>query len=328
MSLPQSRCVIVTGGTANLGYYTALNIAKARPDYQVIIASRSDKDKAAERINRQLGQKNTVFVPLDLADEGSISAFAARWDSNPQSFPPIQAFVMNAGLQFTGGLVTTPDRLEMTFAISHAGHALLFHLLCSHMAVGSRIVVTTSGLHDPKQPAMSGMPPPAFKPAEAAARPPTSETDVPGRQRYATVKLVNLLWMYALVRQLAQREPERRITVNGFDPGLMPGTKLARDAPKFERFMWNNVLPRLIPLLRVAVMPNVHSPKESGANQAQLAVGSQFEGVTGKYYMELTETEFSAESYDEQKQDDIWNWTVNYFAKGDEAKKARFEALK
>lgn len=34
------------------------------------------------------------------------------------------------------------------------------------------------------------------------------------------------------------------------DPGPVPGTGLARKAVWFERFLWANILPRIIPLLR------------------------------------------------------------------------------
>ncbi|KAI0121377.1 hypothetical protein BJ170DRAFT_143611 [Xylariales sp. AK1849] len=195
------RSVIVTGGTVNLGYYAALGIARAHPDYLVVLSSRSDKDGAAKTINTTLKQDNTIFVPLDLLSLTNVRAYAKDWSSS--DYPPIQALVLNAGLQFPGGLVKSGDGLESTFAINHVGHALLFHLLCPHLADEARVVVTSSGTHDPAL--KSGLPDAVYTTAEELAHPSSATIGNPGRQRYATSKLCNVLWTYSLHRHLKER---------------------------------------------------------------------------------------------------------------------------
>ncbi|TGO24321.1 hypothetical protein BPAE_0106g00260 [Botrytis paeoniae] len=111
------------------------------------------------------------------------------------------------------------------------------------------------------------------------------------------------------------------------DPGLMPGTGLAREANMLEHWLWNFVLPHLIWLLRLVATPNTHTPAESGAALARLATAADVEGTTGKYFEGLNEIKSSKDSYDASKQEDLWNWTVSYLAK-DEREKARFESLK
>jgi NAD(P)-dependent dehydrogenase (short-subunit alcohol dehydrogenase family) len=317
-----NRSVVVTGGTTGLGYHAALNVAREHPDYLVVISSRADRDHAAEAINKTLGQDNTVFIPLDLADLNNVRTFVKNWAS--KGFPPIQALVLNAGLQFPGAIQKTSEGLESTFAVNHIGHALLFHLLCPYLAPNARVVVTSSGTHDPAQ--KSGLPDAVYNTAEELAHPPPSTAKNPGRQRYASSKLANVLWTYALHRRLRQRE--RAIAVNAFDPGLMPGTGLAREASRLERFLWIKVLPRIMPLLRLLISPNIHNPEESGAALARLATGADVDGVSGKYFEGLKEIKSSKDSYDERKQDDLWEWTVKYLAKGDEAELTRFEELK
>lgn len=98
--MPHSRSVIITGGTAGLGFFAPRDIAKAHADYLVVLASRTDGDGAADKINADLGQRNTVYVPLDLSDNASVRTFAENWASN--KYPPIQALLLNAGLQFPG----------------------------------------------------------------------------------------------------------------------------------------------------------------------------------------------------------------------------------
>ncbi|KAI1123100.1 hypothetical protein F5Y10DRAFT_252508 [Nemania abortiva] len=326
--MPYKHCVVVTGGTANLGYYTSLNLAKDHPDQLIIIASRSDSNNAAETINKTLKQDNAIYLPLDLSDTGNVRAFAKRWESgSKQPLPPIEALVLNAGLQFPGALSTTAEGVEKTFAIAHVGHALLFHLLCPYLVTGARVVVTSSGTHDPEQ--KSGLPDANYTTAEELAHPPPSMIDVPGRLRYSTAKLCNVLWAYALVRKLSERAPERQISVNVIDPGIMPGTGLAREGTWIERFLWNTVFPRIIGLIRRFVASNTHTPAESGWSQAQLALGAR---GTGKYYEPsesgVKERKSSKASYEEDKQENLWRWTIDFLSNGDETEKARFESFK
>lgn len=319
-----TRSVLVTGGTTNIGFQAALSIARAHPEYLVIIASRTDGDGAAQRINKTLKQENTVYLRLDLSGTDNVRSFATNWPT--QDFPPLQALVLNAGLQFPGALQTSPQGIEKTFAISHVGHALLFHLLVPHLAAGARIVVTSSGTHDPAQ--KSGLPDAVYNSAEDLAHPPPATRNNPGRQRYSTAKLCNVLWTYALHRRLSQTAPDRGLTITAMDPGLVPGTGLAREAVWFERFLWSRVLTHVIPLLRMVLSKNVHTPAESGAALARLAVGSEVEGVSGRYFEGLEEIKSSRDSYDEGKQDDLWEWTVNYLSQGRADEKARFQEFR
>ncbi|KAI1409898.1 NAD(P)-binding protein [Hypoxylon sp. FL1857] len=321
--MAHTRSVIITGGTVGLGYYVALEIAKAHPDYLIVVSSRTDREHAAETINKTLGQSNTIFIPLDLSNLQKVRTYAEDWAS--KDYPPIQILALNAGLQFPGSMVKTVDGLEASFAINHVGHALLFHLLCPHLATGARVVLTSSGVHDPDQ-ATGGMPKPKYISAEDLAHP-TISANNPGRQRYCESKLANMLWTYALDKRLKQRVPERGITVNAFDPGLMPGTGLAREAGALARFLWIYIFPRIIPLLRLVLSGNVHHPRESGISLARLALGIDAEGESGKYFEGRKQIKSSKDSYDEAKQDDLWQWTVNYLAKSDEERE-RFEQFK
>jgi NAD(P)-dependent dehydrogenase (short-subunit alcohol dehydrogenase family) len=162
-----THSVLVTGGTQNLGYYAALSIAKVHPEYLIMISSLSNKENAAASINTTLDQTNTIFRPLDLASLANVRKYAADWAA--AEYPPIQALVLNTGLQFLGALQMTGDGLESTFAINHVGHALLFHLLGARLADGARVVLTASGTHDPAQ--KSGLPDANYTTAEELAQP-------------------------------------------------------------------------------------------------------------------------------------------------------------
>ncbi|KAF2163561.1 hypothetical protein M409DRAFT_37243 [Zasmidium cellare ATCC 36951] len=311
--------IVVTGGQIGLGYEAARVIAKERPDSQVIISSRSSGAEAAQAINDELRQSNVKYLRLDLGSLSDIRKFA---DEIIAIGLPISVLVFNAGIQLPKGVAYTTDGLETTFGVNHVGHALLFHLLQPYLSNNARIVLTSSGTHDPAQ--KSGLPDAKYVTAELLAHPDEATMKYAGRQRYATSKLCNVLWTYALDRQ--RTKAKSNVTVTAFDPGLMPGTGLARDASAVEKFLWHRVLPRIIPLLRLILSPNIHTPQESGRNLARLAVSSEVEGVSGKYFEAGKSIDSSKDSYDESKQEDLWNWTVEFVAR-DKAEVESFKSL-
>lgn len=230
MSLQFERSVLVTGGTSGLGYECALTIARKHPKYQIILASRSDTNSSANTINRILIQRNVQFLPLDLLDLANIRSFASNWGSH--GFPPIQSLVLNAALQFPGGVEYSGNGFDKTFAVSHIGHALLLSLLRPHLADTSRIVIVSSGTHDPAK--KTGMPDAIYNSAEELAHPTPESAKMSGRQ----TKLANILYTHALDRRLklVNKKHGKEWTVTAFDPGLMPGTGLARKASALEKF--------------------------------------------------------------------------------------------
>jgi NAD(P)-dependent dehydrogenase (short-subunit alcohol dehydrogenase family) len=214
--------------------------------------------------------------------------------------------------------------VEKTFAINHVGHALLFHLLAPHLDKGARIVLTSSGTHDPAQ--KSGLPDAKYTSAEELAHPPAESAKTNGQQRYSTSKLVNILWTYALQRRLLSH-PERQLSVVAFDPGLMPGTGLAREFSPLLIFVWKNILPRVIPLLRILLFANIHTAQESGESLAWVAVNDDVAGTSGVYFEGRKEINSSIASHNEKNQEDLWEWTVKNVALNEE-ETSKFKELR
>ncbi len=88
-----------------------------------------------------------------------------------------------------------------------------------------------------------------------------------------------MLFAYELDRRLGHGA--RGVTVNAFDPGLMPGSGLARDYGSVQRLAWRLVMPVL------RILPNVNSTRRSGANLAALVDDPALDGVTGSTSREL-----------------------------------------
>ena len=148
-----------------------------------------------------------------------------------------------------------------------------------------------------------------------------------GVQRYSSSKLCNVLWTYAVDRHV--KKAGKQYKVNAFDPGLMFGTGLIREHGGIAQFLWYHILPRLTWLLKFMTGPNTHTPKQSGFALARLAIGEDqgVKGVSGKYFEGLKDRNSSEASYDERKQEDLWEWTLKFLAQGDEGQKKKWENL-
>ena len=170
------------------------------------------------------------------------------------------------------------------------------------------------------------MPDAKYNNAEELAHPTLETAKNEGRQRYCSSKLANVMWMYALHRHISNSSRGKEWTVTAFDPGLMPGTGLAREFPRILQFLWHHVLPHMIWLLRLVLSPNIHTIEDSGFALARLGVGEDVKGKSGVYYEGLKEHRSSDASRQVPQQDDLWEWTVKTVAK-DEAERLSFEQV-
>ena len=307
------RTAIITGGNSGLGFGCAaslLSSKEGRP-WRVVLACRNPAgaQDAVERLEEIAGGPNRVeTMALDLASLASVREFAKTVARRleDRAMPFVDGLVCNAGVQSGTKRTFTSDGFETTFGVNHLGHFLLVNLLLPTLASNARIAVVASGTHDPAQKA--GPPAPAWNEPGALARGelgPAAAKDggfMYGQRLYTTSKLANIYFTYALSRRLPPG-----VSVNAFDPGLMPGTGLVRDAPAPLRFVAKHVLPRIIPLLRLVMYANVHTPAESGASLARLVNDPALAGVTGKYFEGTKETRSSIDSYDDARADELWN---------------------
>ena len=139
----------------------------------MIIASR-DHAKSMEAVRSIIsasGNSNVAAMDLNLGSLDSVRRFEK--DFAARALPPIGAIVCNAGIQVISGVTYNDDGYETTFAVNHLGHFLLVNLLLQHLSDQARIVVVSSGTHNPDQ--FTGMPKPDYTTNRAAsvARPQT-----------------------------------------------------------------------------------------------------------------------------------------------------------
>ncbi len=243
--------IVMTGATTGLGRVAAQRLL-ARPGSRLVTGVRRPGSAPAGAEER----------PLDLASLASVRAFA-----DSLAGERIDALVLNAGGQRIDVSARTTDGYETTFATNHLAHYLLLRRLLPQLADDARIVITSSGTHDPAE--KTGVPPPHHADAARLADPASdpqrdSSAIAAGMRAYSASKLCNLL----TVRSVADsaEAAARGWTVAAYDPGLTPGTGLVRNAPWVVRTL---VWPLL--LLLVPFAKGMNTLADAGGGLAQLA---------------------------------------------------------
>ena len=307
------EAVLVTGGNSGIGFECARQLA--RKGGHVLIASRNREASAVavQRIARESGGAAVSELGLDLGSTVSVRRLAKEIGARDV---PLRALVCNAGLQVSRGPLLSPDGLELTFAVNHLGHFLLTNLLLTRLIANApaRIVIVSSGVHDPKL--RTGMPKPAITDFETlAATGGPRRGDFDGRLAYVNSKLCNLWFAYELVRRIEAAglsSDERRLSVNVFEPGLVPGSGLARDYPSVLRFIWDWILPGVARVL-TPVVPTINPARKSGRALAQVVRDPALTRVSGKYFPSHTrwrEAPSSDASYDVDRARALWEESV------------------
>lgn len=180
------KTVIITGGNSGVGYEAAR--ALAPKGARVILAVRSaDKGEgAAAAIRRETPKAAVEVMRLDLADLGSVRAFAETFLARSE---PLPVLINNAGVMALP-YHTTADGFEVQFGTNHLGHYALTGLLLPAIlaAPGARVVTVSSSLHTRGRMDFDNL----------DAKRGYSEWGA-----YSQSKLANLLFAYELQRQFA-----------------------------------------------------------------------------------------------------------------------------
>ena len=257
------RLVVIVGASTGLGRATADRLAAA--GHPVVTAGRELS---------ALPAASRATLRVDLTALADVARFAGELAALTATHGKLATLICNAGVQTTRRRMTG-DGHEETFAVNHLAHfATIMHLAAAHaFAPGARVIVIGSGTVDPHEKLATRL---GFRgarfttPRALAAGEGDAAVDEAQRCRdaYATSKLCNLLTLDALAART------RAITALAIDPGLMPGTGLARDRGLATRIAWQTIA-RLI--------PGSSSVARASAALAWLAVDPALAGATGRY---------------------------------------------
>jgi NAD(P)-dependent dehydrogenase (short-subunit alcohol dehydrogenase family) len=297
-----ARYYLFTGATSGLGLEAAAQLAQTYPQSVIIVGAR--ETASLDSLRRVISAAQLHILTLDTSSLASVRSFANEV-TDLLGTSTLAGMALNAGVQIVSGDRYSVDGFELTFATNVLGHVALFRFLQPVLSASATIVSTASGTHDKdnklaKPYKFYG----GYFPSAAAVAAGDVSTSADksqlGRDRYATSKLCNILFTYAMARKFGQDGPR----FIAYDPGLMPGTELARDQPAALRFAWKNVLPTAAKLIDGA-----STAKRSGAMLAQLLGGRHLANGTG-LHVEFTGQEIrsSEMSYDVRLQDALMAW--------------------
>ncbi len=297
------KTFIVTGANTGLGYYCAKNIAFESKSCHVILACRDEKkgQAAVKQMINETGNSNITFLHLELSSFASVREFVTKFID--KKYPPLKGIVCNAGISGEDEVTYTKDGIETTFQVNCLSHFLLIHLLLQLLNPPARIIMVSSELHRNDGPMKSFWP--NYTNAHELAFPEKDKADQKGSGsiRYSTSKLCMVMYTHKFKDWLAENDING-VSINAFNPGLMPDTSLGGLNKKLFRKLF---LKYILPLF---VGNAISTPQKSGKLLANLINAKKFEGKSGKYFDRENEIEPSKESFDKIKIIDLWNTSI------------------
>lgn len=270
--------LLITGATSGLGLQVAQGLAAQGQHTLILPMRQSQRGVALAASLRQLGAQAVHTPELDLASLRDVARFLRGFAELESA--PLDGVLLNAGVQSAGQLTFTIDGLESTFAVNHLAHLMLIQGLLPYLAPRATVGWTASGTHDPCElmARLSGFRGARYTHAQALARGEAQAGTSPAqacRDAYATSKLCNIITAQAL----AQTWSDTCWRFFAFDPGMMPGTGLAREHSPLAQWMWRHVLP---PLARM--LPGTNPAQASAAVLTRLITHLPADTPNGAYF--------------------------------------------
>lgn len=198
---------IITGGTAGLGYCSALRAAEA--GFDVIIASRNQVQGALAKseIQKKFPHVEIKFLSLDLSDIDSIDGFSREIDQ------PWDLLINNAGAKIQKPFKTTTQGHEWHVGVNHLGHFALTAKLWP-MAAQTATVTTVTSI--------------VAKKGQANFL--SSKENFDERQAYADSKFLNLAYASELAKRLEGTSKKSTLAHPGFAKANPYGNSAVRFA--------------------------------------------------------------------------------------------------
>ena len=139
------KTVIVTGANSGIGYYTALELAKAGAEVILACRNAGKGEAAAAKVNAEAPGR-ARFMALDLADLASVQSFATAFK---EGHGTLDILINNAGVMALPRRQLTAHGFEMQFGVNFLGHFLLTALLLASLmkAPAPRVIQISSIAH-------------------------------------------------------------------------------------------------------------------------------------------------------------------------------------
>jgi NAD(P)-dependent dehydrogenase (short-subunit alcohol dehydrogenase family) len=187
MPRQDGKRAVVTGANSGIGYFTALELARAGADVIIAVRDLARGKDATSRILADVPNAKLAVEALDLASLTSVRAFADRLVTGGR---PLDLLVNNAGVMATPRRELTVDGFERQLATNHLGHFALtgLELPLLRAAPLPRVVTVSSAAALYAKLDMANL---------------QGELGYDRMKTYGQSKLVNLLFMMELHRRYA-----------------------------------------------------------------------------------------------------------------------------
>jgi NAD(P)-dependent dehydrogenase (short-subunit alcohol dehydrogenase family) len=244
------KTCLVTGGTAGIGEFTAIELARLGASV-VIIARSPDRCAASLAKINAVASAPAQAITADLSSQAEVRRAAGEFVEHHDR---LDVLLNNAGAMYSRRLESV-DGIERTLALNHLAYFLLTNLLLDRLKASapSRVVVVASEAHRMGR----GI---NFADIEG-------KKSYNGLLAYGQSKLANILFDFELARRLEGTG----VTVNALHPGFV----------KSSFTNGNGALGWLF--RRMADVAAIPVP-EGSKTSIYLASSPEVEGVTGRYF--------------------------------------------
>lgn len=272
----QDKHVAITGPTAGIGRFSALELARRGAQLTLFCRSKSKADALVEEIVAQGSSEPTVIL-MDMSDLSSVKAAAASFIALDK---PLDVLLNNAGVVNTSRKETV-DGFEETIAVNHFAPFVLTGLVLPALqrAPAARIVNVASDAHA----FVRGM---HFDDMQA-------QKSFKTFREYGRSKLANILF----TRTLAQKLEDQNITVNCLHPGAV-ATSLGTQNGGF----FSTLLPKIL-------KPFFRTPEQGAATSLYLCCSEEVAKISGQYFAKCKQIKAKPWGRDDTSALRLWEYT-------------------
>jgi NAD(P)-dependent dehydrogenase (short-subunit alcohol dehydrogenase family) len=275
------KVCMVTGTTSGIGKETARGLAKMGATVIMVVRNPETGEEVRQEIMTETGNTSIELMIADLFSMAEVRSVASDFKNTHSR---LDVLINNAGGIFPKREMTV-DGFERTFALNYLAPFLLTHELLDilKMSAPSRIINVSSAAHTRGKIDFGNL---------------QSEKKYGQLGPYGNVKLMNIMFSYALARRLEGTN----VTVNVLHPGIVRTRFGLNDASRARKLMFKIVGPLSI------------SPEKGAETSIYLASSPEVEGISGKYFAKCTSIESTKISYDEELQEKLWEHTKELLA--------------
>ncbi|MGL4176606.1 MAG: SDR family NAD(P)-dependent oxidoreductase [Dermatophilaceae bacterium] len=298
--------VLLTGPTSGIGAASLARLLEhpAGPTLVLLARDAAALDVAVAQARRRGREAHGIRV--DLADLVSVAraAAAVRGLVDGGGLPPLDAVVLNAGVQLTDRRRASAQGHELTFAVNVLAQHALLRGLEPALAERGHAMLLGSSTHRGRRASFGLVPDPRWEDPDRLARPDRSPAPArrgsrePGGVAYATSKLA----LVTLAHHWAERLRSSGRRLNVYDPGLVAGTGLGRDMRAYEAWAWQRVMPVM------SLLPGATTPRSTARHLVALALADVHRDLHDGY-VEIGRVRAAEPiTFDAHRREALWTW--------------------